>query len=144
MFVLVADLLQFIFNEANDLDLLKLPLQHKCGQDFPIIQYVDDTILIMEACPRQLFFLKVMLNSFTYSTGTEGELSQTQHLSHQCVCTKMEILLKTFNCQIDTFLFSYLGLPMGLIKLNLTVFTLLVQKNGCKLTSGLMFLSHAG
>ena len=45
MFVLVADLLQFIFNEANDLDLLKLPLQHKCGQDFPIIQYADGTIL---------------------------------------------------------------------------------------------------
>jgi hypothetical protein len=34
--------------------------------------------------------------------------------------------------------------PMGLIKLNLTAFTLLIQKNGCRLTSALMFLSHAG
>jgi hypothetical protein len=32
--------------------LLRLPLSQHYGQDFPIIQYVDDTILIMEACPK--------------------------------------------------------------------------------------------
>jgi hypothetical protein len=46
-----------------------LPLTENCGQDFPIVQYADDTLLIMEACPRQLFFLKVVLNSYATSTG---------------------------------------------------------------------------
>lgn len=69
LFDFVSDLLQSIVNRAKDLDLLKLPLHHRCGQDFSIIQYVDDTILIMEACPRQLLFLKAMLNSFADSTG---------------------------------------------------------------------------
>jgi hypothetical protein len=34
-----------------------------------IIQYADDTLLIMEACPLQLIALKGILNSFAESTG---------------------------------------------------------------------------
>ena len=69
LFVLAADLLQSIINKARHQNLLQLPLTENCGQDFPIVQYADDTLLIMEACPRQLFFLRAVLNSFATSTG---------------------------------------------------------------------------
>jgi hypothetical protein len=69
LFVLASDLLQSIINKAKDCGILKLPILLSCGSNFPIIQYADDTILILEACPRQLFFLKAMLNSFADSTG---------------------------------------------------------------------------
>jgi hypothetical protein len=62
LFVLAANLLQSIINKAKDYGIIKLPIPLSCGSDFPIIQYADDTILILEACPRQLFFLKAMLN----------------------------------------------------------------------------------
>jgi hypothetical protein len=45
------------------MNLLKL-LFDRSGHDFPIVQYADDTLLIMESCPRQLFFLKAILNYF--------------------------------------------------------------------------------
>jgi hypothetical protein len=64
LFVLAADLLQSIINKARQQGLLQLPLTENCGQDFPIVQYADDTLLILEACPRQLFFLRAVLNSF--------------------------------------------------------------------------------
>jgi hypothetical protein len=66
--MIIKDLLQSIVNKAKDCGL-RLPLPNACGADFPVIQYADDTILILEACPRQLFFLKAMLNSFADSTG---------------------------------------------------------------------------
>jgi hypothetical protein len=69
LFFLAMDLLQSILNKAKDMGLLRLPLIQHYGQDYSIIQYVDDTILIMEACPRQLIFLKVVLNSFAMSIG---------------------------------------------------------------------------
>jgi hypothetical protein len=69
LFVLAADLLQSIINKARQQGLLKLPLTENCGQDFPIVQYADDTLLILEAYPRQLFFLRAVLNSFATSTG---------------------------------------------------------------------------
>jgi retron-type reverse transcriptase len=58
LFVLAADLLQSILNKAKDVRIIQIPLSTSPNQDFPVIQYADDTILIMEACPRQLFFLK--------------------------------------------------------------------------------------
>ena len=69
LFVLAADLLQSIVNKAKDLGLLKLPVNVGYTNDFPILQYADDTLLIMKACPRQLFVLKALLNSFATSMG---------------------------------------------------------------------------
>jgi hypothetical protein len=50
LFVLAADLLQSIINRGKDLGILRLPLNVGYATDFPIIQYADDTLLIMEAC----------------------------------------------------------------------------------------------
>jgi hypothetical protein len=52
LFILAVDLLQSILNKVKDMGLLRLPLSLHCGQDFLIIQFADDTILIMEACPK--------------------------------------------------------------------------------------------
>ena len=46
LFVLGADLLQSVVNELLSRGLLSLPLQTG-DPDFPIIQYADDTILIV-------------------------------------------------------------------------------------------------
>jgi len=56
-FVLAADFLQVLVNKAKDLGLLKLPIPLESDTDFPIIQYADDTLIIMEGEPRQLFSL---------------------------------------------------------------------------------------
>jgi hypothetical protein len=37
--------------------------------DFPIIQYPDDTLIIMQACPVQLVGLKNLLEQFAQATG---------------------------------------------------------------------------
>lgn len=52
VFVLAADLLQTIVNREKDLGNFNLPIPQRAGADFPIIQYADDTLLIMEACPQ--------------------------------------------------------------------------------------------
>jgi hypothetical protein len=52
LFVLAVDLLQSILDKTKDVGILKLPIRVGYTDDFPIIQYADDTLLIMEACPR--------------------------------------------------------------------------------------------
>lgn len=61
--------LQTILNKAKDLGLLRLPIPLQCSKDFPILQYADDTLIIMEDCCRKLFILKALLSSFSASTG---------------------------------------------------------------------------
>lgn len=69
LFVLAIGPLQSIINKAKYMRLLKLPLPERCGQDFHIVQYPDDTLLIMEACLRKLFFLKALLHTFAELAG---------------------------------------------------------------------------
>jgi hypothetical protein len=65
LFVLAAELLQHVLNKAADRGLLKYPLQLTHTRDFPVIQYADDTILVLEASQRQLFCLKGILQTFS-------------------------------------------------------------------------------
>jgi hypothetical protein len=68
LFVLAAYLLQSIVISAMQNGVLSLPLPERCGTDFPIIQYADDTLLIIEDDPRQLLALKALLNTFVELT----------------------------------------------------------------------------
>jgi hypothetical protein len=67
LFVLATDLLQSVINSALHRGILALPLSDRCGTEFPIVQYAD-TLLFLEACPRQLMTLKALLNTFAEST----------------------------------------------------------------------------
>jgi hypothetical protein len=57
LFVLAAEIFQFVINDACSTGHLTRPIQTH-DQDFPVIQYADDTLLVMQADPQQLNFLK--------------------------------------------------------------------------------------
>lgn len=124
--------------------LLRLPLAQHCGQDHPVIQYDDGRILVMEACPEQLFFLKAILNPFAESTRLHANYRKSNIYPINMPAEKMIILAKTFKCNIGTLLFTYLGLPMGMTKPNLSSFVPLIQKIEKRLSSTSMFLSLVG
>lgn len=49
LFVIATGLLQTIVNKAANDNLLSHPLDSCFGGDFPIIQYADDTLIILPA-----------------------------------------------------------------------------------------------
>jgi hypothetical protein len=51
LFVLAAEILQYIINGLKNKGILKLPIPQPT-LDFPIVQYADDTLLIMQADAR--------------------------------------------------------------------------------------------
>jgi hypothetical protein len=66
--VLAADFLQSVLNKAREQGLLSLSIPLRHTTDFLMIQYVDNTLIIMEACSRQLWTLKALLHTFGEST----------------------------------------------------------------------------
>jgi hypothetical protein len=46
-----------------------MPIPSRDGSGFPIIQYVDDTIIIMKASQHQLLCLKAPLETYAQTTG---------------------------------------------------------------------------
>jgi hypothetical protein len=47
LFVMAADLLQSIINRAYHFDIIKHPLGKDFGLDYPIVQYADDTLIVL-------------------------------------------------------------------------------------------------
>ena len=60
LFVLGAELLQYVVNDLCRRGLLNKPI-NASDVDFPVVQYADDTVIILEADSRQLEVLKVAL-----------------------------------------------------------------------------------
>jgi hypothetical protein len=114
LFVLVADFLQATVNKVMTNEILKLSIDVGCTNDFLIIQYADDTLLIMEACPRPLIALKALLNTFAESTGLKVNYSKSGIVPINISAQRLDHLASTFQCATGHLPFTYLGLPLGL------------------------------
>jgi hypothetical protein len=68
LFVLAAELLQLVVNRAFHDNFLAAPIPQD-HPDFPIVQYADDTIVMMQADSSQIHHLKGLLHVFSDSTG---------------------------------------------------------------------------
>jgi hypothetical protein len=129
LFVLAVEILQYIINGLKDKNILKLPIPQP-GPDFPIVQYADDTLLIMQADARQLFCLKAVLNTFAASTGLSVNFSKSIIVPINVSEEKMRILACTLGYQVGSLPFTYLGLPMGTTKPRIEDFSPLLDKVG--------------
>lgn len=69
LFVLVVDLLQSIQNTSIQHALISQLIVTPHCQDFPVIHYADDTVMIMPAYPFQLEQVKNLLMHYYVYTG---------------------------------------------------------------------------
>lgn len=143
LFVIASEILQYIINGLKEKDILKLPIPQPT-EDFPVVQYADDTLLIMQADARQLFCLKAILNTFAISTGLKVNFGKSQILPINVDAEKMKVLAGTLGCQVGSFPFTYLGLPLGTVKPKLEDFAPLLDKVQRKLSASSTLLSYSG
>jgi len=143
LFVLAAKLLQIIVNHACNLNLLCKPLPQP-EEDFPIAQYADDTLLLLQADARQLFFLKAILHSFAESTGLKVNYRKSQMYPINVTPEKMVLLANTFGCDIGSMPFTYLGLPMGTTKPKIEDLAPMMDRVERRLSACSTWLSHSG
>jgi hypothetical protein len=144
LFVLAADLLQCVINKAHQHGLFKLLTPSRDGAGFPIIQYVDDTILVMKASQRELLCLKALLESFAQSTGLRVNYAKSCLVPLNLSDEKAGILAGVFGCKIQGMPFTYLGLPMGTTKPRVEHYAPLMNRVKRQLTSISSMLTQAG
>jgi hypothetical protein len=144
LFVLAVDLLQSIVNKAMTSGLLRLSIDVGYTNDFPIIQYVDDTLLIMEACPQQLIALKAIFNTFADSTGLKVNYSKLSMFPINLSEDILNHLASTFQCKAGQFPFTYLGLPLSLNKPTVQGYLPMVHRVERRLVNTSIFLTHGG
>lgn len=93
--------------------MISLPLDNSYGQKYPILQYVDDTLIIMPVDATQIGNLKNILQSLSNSTGLKINYHKTSMVPINTPAEKTEELAQLLGCKIESMPFTYLGLPMG-------------------------------
>ena len=141
---MAADLLQCVVNKAHNQGLFELPIPSHEGADYPVIQYADDTILIMKASQRELFTLKGLLESFSQSIGLRVNYGKSCLVPLNMTNEKAQMLAGIFGCKIQSLPFTYLGLPMGTTKPRVEHYAPLMNRTERRLTATSNFLKHAG
>jgi len=116
LFVLAVDFLQSMINKAKNMGQLNLPIPMEHNKDFPVVQYADDTLIIAEGDPKQLFFLRSLLNTFSMNTGLKVNFRKTMMVPINVSEERLQVLANTFGCAVGSLSFTYLGLPLGLSK----------------------------
>jgi hypothetical protein len=138
LFVATAELLQIIINQAWHEGILQLPLDFSYDQDYPVIQYADDTLLIMPAVSAQLVIMKDILEKFTISTGLKINFHKSSMIPINTSQQKVQDLAFLFGCKVESLPFTYLGLPMGTTRPKIEDLTPMI----CKVDKRLSGLSH--
>ena len=116
IFVIAADLLQAAINDAFRQGRIELPFPCPGQSEYPVIQYADDTILALPACPRQAEIIKQILSDYALSIGLKINFNKSTLIPINLDDTLTAELTAIFGCSVGAMPFTYLGLPMGTSK----------------------------
>ena len=115
LFVIAVDLLQSVINDMCARNILSLPIPTR-STDYPIVQYADDTLIVLPALDSQLIALKDMLHNFAASTGLRVNFTKSSLIPINMSEEEGARIAALLGCSVGSMPFTYLGLPMGTSK----------------------------
>jgi mannosylglycoprotein endo-beta-mannosidase len=124
--------------------IIKAPLNGMAYPNFPVIQYADDTLVVLKANARELICLKALLQTFTASTGLKLNYSKSCMMPINMDSIRLQHFANSINCKPGTLPFAYLGLPLGISKPSLEHFLPIVQRVERRLCGIADFLDYGG
>uniref|UniRef100_A0A8I7B1C9 Reverse transcriptase domain-containing protein n=1 Tax=Hordeum vulgare subsp. vulgare TaxID=112509 RepID=A0A8I7B1C9_HORVV len=126
LFIIVADVLQRLIHEASSNGLLSHPIDSNIP--CPVLQYADDTLIILQADIEQLHTLKSILLQFSNATGLVINFHKSTFAPIHVEPTLASALASILGCTVASFPQSYLGLPLSTHKLNIKDFFFIIDK----------------
>jgi hypothetical protein len=139
LYLFGSDLLQSVVNDLMNQGIISRPIDTN-DPDFPIVQYADDTLLIMPADLSQLKALKNALHKYSLSTGLKIGYGKSQLIPINVPDSLTDALAAEFGCQVGKMPFTCLGLPLGTTRPLIRDLSPLVCRLERKLSSSSSFL----
>lgn len=133
-----------MINKACNLGVLHPALPQGKNSPFPVIQYADDTLLVMQGKDTQLLCLKGTLHTFTESTSLKVNFHKSCLVPINISPSMANHLAIVFGCSVGHFPFTYLGLPLCTTKPQVKDFAPLICRVERRLSASSQFLSYAG
>jgi hypothetical protein len=120
LFNIVVDVLKSMMHNASVNGLLHHPLI----ENLPclVLQYTDDTTIIVLSSEDDICNLKVVLDSFSVVTGLKINYHKSTFAPIHVDLDFSNLLAGILGCPVATFPHTYLGLPLSTHKLKFNAF----------------------
>jgi hypothetical protein len=115
LFLVVVDALQQIIKRFSREGHLLHPIID--DTPCPIIQYANDTLILIQGCPDQARLLKEILDTFSASIGLAINYDKSTFLPLNLDPDEQSLISNILDCHIAAFPQTYLGLPLSNSKL---------------------------
>jgi hypothetical protein len=109
-------------------NLISRPIPCPPCPDFPVIQYADDTLIVMKEDASQLLCSKAILQSFASSTGLKVNYQKSSMMPINMSPERLAHFAATLNFRIGSLPFTYLGLPLSIKNPPLNFFSQLCKE----------------
>lgn len=140
LFLLVADVLQAMIKANGS---VRHPLLE--NEPCPVLQYADDTLLLLRADPQDVMQLKEILDMFSTATGLTINYSKSTLVPMHINEEDIPQYINTLGCNLEGFPQTYLGLPLSNEKLRLSAFSPLLSRSDKHLAGWQAnYLNHIG
>ena len=122
--------------------LISLPINQPTSEDYPVVQYADDTLIILLANQHELLAINEILDSYARATGLKINYAKSQLMPINVNAQKTLDLANALGCQVGEMLFTYLGLPLGTTRPTVRDLMPLVDRIERRLTGTAIWLSY--
>jgi hypothetical protein len=128
LFNLVADVLASMMNKTSRKGKLKGVMGHLILEGITHIQYVDDTILMVEGDDDSVRNMKFILYYFEWLSGLKINSQKSEAFIFGCEDQEKRRIANMLNCQLGVLPMEYLGIPISDVKLDMGAFNGLGDK----------------
>jgi hypothetical protein len=99
-----------------------------------VLQYADDTLIIIRAVPGHVENLKKVLDDFSAATGLTINFHKSTFVPVKVDNASAISMAAAFGCEVSTFPQTYLGLPLSPYKLRMGDFAPIMSKSDMRLS----------
>ena len=111
---------------------------------YPIVQYADDTLIIMPAKSHQISHVMETLKIFSDFTGLQVNFHKSSLVPINISDEKATQLANILGCKKESMPFTYLGLPMGSTRPKVEEFMPMVPRLDRRLSGIATMMSYSG
>lgn len=115
LFIIVADVLQRLIRRASQYDTLEHPLV--AHLPCPVLQYADDTLILIKGNVGAVRALKSILDDFSLATGVSINFHKSTFVRVNIPIDDATEMAQAMGCPVSQFPQTYLGLPLSPLKL---------------------------
>jgi retron-type reverse transcriptase len=112
LFNIVVDMLAILISRAKEVDHIRGVIPHLVYEGLLVLQYADDTVIFMDNDLEKAKNIKLLLCAFEQLSGFKINFYKSELFCYEAAKTNQFEYAQIFGCDLSSFPFRYLGIPM--------------------------------